>query len=150
MDAYAQLIGEAGRLLGIETLEPDADGVVEIVSEDAAIIVMRTGEPEDVVFMTAKVMDAADAAPDAFRRALEFNFQPIAGGATVSRDPDDGSFVLSDYAPLRVMTPEGFVSKLESFASALAKLRGLLADDGTAEEQSVPPDSADMSGFMLV
>jgi len=150
MDAFASLICDVGRLLGIEALEPDADGVVEIVSEDAAISVMRSGEAGDVVFMTAKVMDAADAAPDAFRRALEFNFQPIAGGATVSCDPDDGSFVLSDYVPLDVLTPEGLVSKLETFASALAKLRGLLADDGTAEEQSVPPDSADMSGFMLV
>lgn len=150
MDAFASLVGEAGRLLGIEALEPDADGAVEIVSEESAISVMCAGEAGDVVLMTTKVMDVSDTEPDAFRRALEFNFQPIADGATVSRDPDDGSFVLSDYVPLDVLTPEDLVSKLESFASALAKLRVLLAGDGTAEDQSAPPDSADMSGFMQV
>lgn len=149
MDEFAQLIGATGRLLGIETLEPDADGVVEIVSEDAAISVIRAGDAGDMVLMTSNVVAASESAPDAMRRALEANVQSAAGGATVSLDPDDGSFVLSDYLPLRVVTPEGLVAKLEEFASALSEVRDLLSGRLQPETDAVH-DSSDVSGFMMV
>ena len=131
MDAFATLIAETGRLVGIDSLEPDADGVVELASEEATIVVMRAGEAGDTVLITAKILDAADVAPDARRRALEANF---AGDLTVSVDPDDGSYHLSDYAPVRVLSPENMVGWLEKFSSALMRLRTQLTHDGLPEE----------------
>ena len=120
MDAFASLIAETGRLVGIDSLEPDADGLVEFASEEATIFVMRAGEADDTVLVTAKVFDAADVASGARRRAIEANF---AGDLTVSVDPDDGSYHISDYAPIRVLPPEGMVRWLETFSSALMRLR---------------------------
>ena len=149
MDAFSQLIDQTGQLLGIEALEPDADGVVEIISEDAAISVMRTGEVGEIVLLTATI-PSTDAAPDAMQRALEFN----AGAdvdATISLDPDDGTFLLSTYYPLHALSPEGLMAKLESFATALSSVRELLfgcpRDDSAAPEENVP---SDMNGFMMV
>ena len=127
MDAFASLIAETGRLVGIDSLEPDADGVVEFASDEAAIAVMRSGEAGDTVLVTARILDAADVAPGARRRAAEANF---AGGFTVSVDPDDGSYRLSDYAPVRVLSPEGMVGWLEACSSALMRLRRRLAGIG--------------------
>jgi hypothetical protein len=124
MDAFASLISETGRLVGIDSLEPDADGVVEFASENATVVVMRAGEDGDVVLVTAKLFDATDAAPDARRRALEANF---AGDFTVSVDPDDGSYHLSDYAPIRCLSPDGMLAWLESFSSELLRLRAKFA-----------------------
>ena len=120
MDAFASLIAETGRLVGIDSLEPDADGVVEFASEEATVVVMRAGEAGDTVLITAKILDAADAAYGAWRRAVEANFD---SDLTVSVDSDDGSYHLSDYAPVRVLSPENMVSWLESFSSALMRLR---------------------------
>jgi len=131
MDAFASLIAETGRLVGIDSLEPDADGVVEFASEEATIVVMRAGEAGDAVLTTAKILDAADIAPDARLRALEANF---AGDLTVSVDPDDGSYHLSDYAPVRALSPEGMVRWLEAFSSALMRLRAQFASVGMSQE----------------
>ena len=125
MDAFASLIAETGRLVGIDSLEPDADGVVEFVSDEAAIVAMRAGEDGGTVLLTARVLDAADFAHDARRRAIEANF---AGDFTVSVDPDDGSCHLSGYSPIRVLSPEGMLAWLESFSSALVNLRRQLCD----------------------
>ena len=120
MDAFASLISETGRLVGIDSLEPDADGVVEFASEEATVVVMRAGEDGDTVLITARLLDAADVVPGVRRRAMEANF---AGDFTVSVDPDDGSCHLSDYAPIRSLTPDGMLAWMESFSAALVRLR---------------------------
>ena len=120
MDAFASLISETGRLVGIDSLEPDADGVVEFASEEATVVVMRAGEDGDTVLITARLLDAADVVPDVRRHALEANFT---GDFTVSVDPDDGSYHLSDYAPIRSLSPDGMLAWLESFSSELLRLR---------------------------
>lgn len=120
MDAFASLISETGRLVGIDSLEPDADGVVEFASEEATVVVMRAGEDGDVVLITARLLDAADVVPDVRRHALEANF---AGDFAISVDPDDGSYHLSDYAPIRSLSPDGMLAWLESFSSELLRLR---------------------------
>ena len=120
MDAYASLIAETGRLVGIDSLEPDADGVVAFAAEEATVVVMPAGKDGDVVLVTAKLFDAADVGPDAPRRALEANFT---GDVSISVDPDDGSYHLSDYAPIRTLSPDGMLAWLESFSSALLALR---------------------------
>lgn len=145
MDAFADLIAQTGTLLGIDGLEPDAEGVVEFVSEEATIVVMLAGEASDMILVTAKALDAGDAAYDAARRAMEANF---AEDATISLDPDDGSYHLSDYAPLDRLTPEKLVERLENFASALVRLRGILSGKPEDAEPISPPD--DLSGFMRV
>lgn len=124
MDAFASLISETGRLVGIDSLEPDADGVVEFASEEATVVVMRADEDCDLVLITAKLFDATGVAPDTRRRAIEANF---AGDYTVSVDPDDGSYHLSDYAPIRSLSPDSMLAWLESFSSALVHLRTQLA-----------------------
>ena len=78
-----------------------------------------------------------------------FAFQGTAG-ATLSVDPatkhvflrrrvwpddsDDGSYHLSDYAPVRVLSPENMVAWLEKFSSALMRLRTQPTHDGLSEE----------------
>lgn len=124
MDDFAKLISETGHLVGIDSLEPDADGIVEFASEEATLVVMRSGEAGDMVLVTAKILDAVDVHESARRIALEAN---NTCGMTVSADPDDGSYHITDYAPLRVLSPESMVGWLETFSSALMRLRTELA-----------------------
>ena len=63
---------------------------------------------------------APPVAPDARRRALEANFT---GDFAISVDPDDGSYHLSDYAPIRCLSPDGMLAWLESFSSEILRLR---------------------------
>lgn len=141
MQVFNDLIAGIGNILGIDGLAPDAEGFVEIASQEATIVLMCSDATENILFMTAKIMDSQDAAANAMRRALEESFGT---DCSVSIDPEDGAFHLSDFVPIRLLTPDSLVAKLGTFASALLRLRTLLASgdsdsQGPADVQSALP-----------
>ncbi|MBQ3749004.1 MAG: type III secretion system chaperone [Kiritimatiellae bacterium] len=151
MDGFGKLIAGTGDLLGIEGLEPDADGVCILESEEAQILVIDCPEAGDMVFVTATLMPVLDDASSAYLAALDANhrFKGTRGG-TVSLDSANDTLVLSRYVPLDSLTPESFVALLEEFSSVLICLRDTLCDTGETrsrasadEQESVPHDSID-------
>lgn len=169
MDDFKALIADAGRLLGLDGLEPDGEGVVEFdgVGDDAgrgalvapaSVTVQFVPDAGDMVLWSAKVLgkpvaDGGDGAA-ALRRALEANFK---SSATLSIDPDDGSLVLTDYAPLRSLSPETFVARLESFVNALVACRRKIsggsrsrATEGDTDAQERVPPTFGQPGFLAV
>ena len=114
--------------LGLESLEPDDDGICEIISEEADIVLIDCTEADGTVLVTAKLMDAPSGESDALTAALKANHRFVATkGATISIDPDDGSFALSLYRPVAALDGEKMVSLLEEFTATLLSLRKTLA-----------------------
>lgn len=127
METFARLIGETGRLLGIDGLEPDAEGVVEFASDDADIAVIYSTEAEDVFLMTATAIPLPPQAGDSVLAALKANHGfKATRGCTISLDQEEGRLVLSEYLPLQCMTPESMIAVLERFTSVLLSLRPVL------------------------
>lgn len=148
METFAHLIGETGRLLGIDGLEPDAEGVVEFASDDANIVLIHSEEVDNVFLMTATVIPLPPSSEDSILAALKANHGfKATKGCTVSLDSEGGRLVLSECLPIPPMTPESLISALERFTSVLLALRPVLeanaplssildavGDDGTEED----------------
>jgi len=125
MATFADLMSETAAVLGIEALEPDAEGVCEIISEEADIVLMDCPDADGTVLVTAKIADApASDGDDALLAALEANHRLAATlGAAVALDPDDDSLMLSLYRPLDTLDGEKMVALLEAFTAELLSLR---------------------------
>lgn len=151
---YDELIESAGRILGIEGLTSDAEGVVHLVSEDEDITIMHCPEVDDAVLFTARIAALPADPQDILRRALASNHAFAATrGATISLDTDDDSLHLSLYVGIERMTPELLLTKIGAFSSALFKLRESLFNE--TESSTAPANLEDQepplsSGFIQV
>lgn len=126
MDTFEALMSDTAAYLGFDGLEPDENGICEIISEEAQIIVMGCPEAEDAVLVTAKITETADSDkfPDALRANHRFSETK---GSTVSIDPDENAFVLSMHRPLHTLDGEKMARLLEEFMTVLLALREELA-----------------------
>ena len=133
METFAELIGETGRLLGIDGLEPDAEGVCIIASEEAEILVIDCTDEADAVLLTATLMPIPPDPRKAAVACLKANHGFRATrGATISLDQDTRNLVLSRYLPFHALGPESLVAAIEEFSSALLSLRPVIGDSATA------------------
>lgn len=140
MDTFARLIGETGRLLGIDGLEPDAEGVCIIASEETEILVIDCTDDADAVLLTATLMPLPPDPHKAAVAALKANHGFRATrGATISFDQDARNLVLSRHMPFQALTPESLVEAIEEFSSALLALRPVIEDS----EMESPLDAHD-------
>lgn len=125
MDTFEALMADTAAYLGFDCLEPDENGICEIISEEAQIILMDCPEAENAILVTAKITEGS--APGKLLDALRANHRfAETKGSTVSIDPDDGSFVLSMHRPLQSLTGEKTARLLEDFMSVLLTLRETL------------------------
>lgn len=126
MDTFEALMSDTAAYLGFDCLEPDENGICEIISEEAQIILMGCPEAEDTLLMTAKITETADPAKllDALRANYRFE---ETHGSTVSIDPEENAFVLSMYRPIQSLNGEKMARLLEAFMTVLLALREELA-----------------------
>ena len=128
MITFTDIISETGKLLGIEDFEPDAEGTCVIASEEAEVSLLYCPDAGELVLVTAKIMDLPYDDDHVLVAALESNHRLEATkGATISLDEEDNSLVLSIYLPLKLLTAETLVSRLEAFMTALFSLRERLS-----------------------
>lgn len=125
MHTFEALMADTAAVLGFDTLEPDENGICEIISEEAQIVIMGTPEAEDAVLLFAKIAEASSC--NDLLAALKANHRfAETQGTTISIDPDDGAFVLSVHRPLSSLDGEKMTQLLETFMTVLLSLRETL------------------------
>ncbi len=130
MHSFKELMAQTADRLGFEDgLEPDEDGICEIVSEEADIVIMDCPDADGTVLVTAKLMDTPPGGSEVLMEALKANHRFAATkGASLSLDKDDDSLALSIYRPLASLDGDKMVALLEEFSGTLLALRKTLSE----------------------
>jgi len=143
---FEELIQQLGGRLGVE-LTVDAEHACRIGVDDM-FVTIQSVEEAGVVSLYA---DVGEAPPQGLEELLSammnanYLFQGTSG-ATLSRNPEDGHFVICRYDSLAYLDIDGFTTRLEQFVNVLETWRKLLADYRPAEKPaaaaSVPEEDA--------
>lgn len=148
---FEDLIKGLGARLGIE-LSSNSDGTCVLSVDDMTVILQNIPE----VFSTGFCGEIGEPPPQgqlALQTAmLEANhFFRGTGGATISRDSENGKYYLCRVFDSRVTDIDAFVDSLEKFVNTLEAWRQLLADYRPEEEPvSGEPAGSSLGGFMQV
>ena len=130
MYSFSELMAETGDILGIEGLEPDAEGVCILASDEAEIYLINCPEAGDMILITSSFMPLPPDGDRALVAALKANhlFEKTRG-ATLSLDPETEMISLSRFVPLAALTPEFLINLVEEFSSALVSFRSYFEEE---------------------
>ncbi len=132
MSTFAEVMAQVAECLGIEEgLVPDEDGICELISEEADIVIMDCPDADGAVLMTAKLMDPPSGEDETLLSALKANHRLAATkGASISLDEADGSLALSVNRPLASLDGPKMVALIEEFTATLLSLRETMCQAG--------------------
>ncbi|AOB29186.1 CesT family type III secretion system chaperone [Bordetella bronchiseptica] len=117
--AYRQLIADFGRLIGIDSLNPGAGGLCQLIFEPCAPVFIAPVHARAEIMISC-VLGTADAAnPASMARA---NFMQ-AGSGVVACIGDDGLSYLQQAIPLSRATPEILLDICERLLQEAARWR---------------------------
>ena len=148
---FDELMGEAGKALGLEIVV--LDGATQLEIDGMAVTVMEMVELESVVLNGVIGAPPPQGLAALHRAMLEANHN-FAGtaGATLAVDPSDGTLTLTRLASLPLLDAEKFLALLESFVNVLEAWRKIVADYRPDESASAPSAAAPGldAGFLQV
>ena len=127
--------------LGVENVEPNESGVIEIaVDEDVQILIESAPEAAAIVFSASIAPIDASLGADAFRVLLEANLNiEETAGTALSIDAEEGEFVLVRMLRPDDLTFETFDVELATFVTVLREWRQRLGRGDLGQEAETDP-----------
>ena len=113
-----ELLKDLGDRLGVP-FEPDADGTCAFTADGLAVSIHDLPELGAIALVGDLGAPPPERLEGLYKALLEANhlFRDT-GGATISRNPDDGRLSLCRALPLGALSPDGFYDAVERFVSA--------------------------------